>query len=238
MTVLGTQNKNYIRWRNRQSEGLNNGAYWYAKEIEEIILPELQDLDLFVVTTGATLMKDFTVPCGAVILCHDNRKTRRSYERLFRKGVLWVCSKYSTVQTLLELGEKAVYIPLSIDTHYVAQFKQDKTEDIAFVGNAWGFKHSYLASLPKDIVQLSGMEREDLLREMAKFKRIIAEGRCLMEAQVLGADTEVPKYDNLESVFVEALDSRDAISYWREALTAHAETLKKRDISAPPILVG
>ena len=72
--------------------------------------------------------------------------------------------------------------------------------------------------MPIDVEQLSGMARVKLLKEMSKYKRVIAEGRCLMEAQILGCKTEVPKYDGHESVYVEALDNREAVKYWREAL--------------------
>lgn len=226
MIILGTKTQSFISWHGQKTTGKNNGAFWYSKEIEEIILPELSHLNLFVVTAGATLLNSKNIPDGAVVICHDNRTTVSSYRKLFRKGVLWVCSKHSTVATLEKAGEKAIYIPLSIDTQYVAQYKQKKkTKDTAFVGNAWAFKKDYLASLPENIVQLSDMERVDLIREMAKFKNVIAEGRCLMEAQVLGCKTQVPKYENLEAVYVEALDSRDALPYWREALGAHAKTL-------------
>lgn len=39
-----------------------------------------------------------------------------------------------------------------------------------------------------------------------------------MEAQVLGAETEVPKYRDIEAVYVEAVDNRDTVELWREAI--------------------
>lgn len=222
MLILGTNSPVYRHWRDKQSHGKENGAYYYSKEIEENILPELK-LDMFFVTAGAALYTPRELPDGAIVICHDNRSTRQSYGRLFGKGVIWVCSKHSTVEKLEGYGERAVYVPLSIDTEYVKQFKRKKTKDTAYVGNAWAFKREYLNSLPDDIEQLSGMARVKLLKEMAKYKRVLAEGRCLMEAQVLGAKTEVPKYDGHESVYVEALDNREAVKYWREALEPIAE---------------
>lgn len=222
MIVYGTQSPKFTQWRDKQTYGKENGAYYYSKEIEENILPELK-LDMLFVTAGAALYTPRELPDGTIVICHDNRSTKQSYGKLFGKGVIWVCSKHSTVDTLEGYGERAVYVPLSIDTEYVKQFKRKKTKDIAYVGNAWAFKHEYLNSLPIDIEQLSGMARIKLLKEMAKYKRVIAEGRCLMEAQVLGAKTEVPKYDGHESVYVEALDNREAVKYWREALDPIAE---------------
>ena len=229
MIIYGTQTPKFTQWRDKQSHGKENGAYYYSKEIEENILPELK-FDMFFITAGAALYTSQEIPDGAIVICHDNRSTKRSYGKLFGKGVIWVCSKHSTVETLEGYGEKAVYVPLSIDTEYVKQFKRRKTKDIAYVGNAWAFKREYLNSLPVDIEQLSDMPRVKLLKEMAKYKRVIAEGRCLMEAQVLGAKTEVPKYDGHESVYVEALDNREAIKYWREALQPISEEQSQSSI--------
>lgn len=222
MQILGVNTERFLKWHTNQGITRNNGAYWYAKEIEDIILPKINK-KIFIVTAGAKLYNSLEIPEGAVVVCHDNRTTKKSYGFLFNKNILWLCSKISTVKTLQESGEKAVYIPLSINTEYVKTFKTKKTKDIAFVGNSWGFKKSYLNSLPKDIVQLSNLERDDLLKEMSQYKKVIAEGRCLMEAQALGCKCEVPKYKNLESVFVDVLDSNDAVHYWEEALKNELE---------------
>lgn len=220
--VLGTKTPSFIKWHNKQGVTRNNGSYWYAREIEEIILPQI-DKKLFIVTAAASIYGSHEIPDNAIVVCHDNRTTVNSYGFLFKKNILWICSKQSTVKTMLKEGERAIYIPLSIDTEYVKQFNRRKTKEIAFVGNSWAFKKSYLSTLPKSIAQISNLEREDLLKEMAKYKRVIAEGRCLMEAQALGCKCEVPKYENLESVYVDLLDSRDAIPLWQEALNKEPE---------------
>lgn len=230
MNIIGTQHKKFIKYQKRQTGNVNTGAYFYAKEIEENILPALGELDITVVTTGAVLFRAHEIPDYSVVVCHDNRRPIHKYETLLGKNILWICSKPSTVEKMQNHGEGAVYIPLSIDTEYVKQFKTEKTGEIAYVGNAWSFKRKYLSLLPKDIVQLNGMEREDLLREMAKYKRVIAEGRCLMEAQVLGAVGEVPQYeDGIESVFVTPLDNRETIQYWKQALEYWANIEKETE---------
>lgn len=227
MIVVGTNGRRYKTWYDQQGVTRNNGSYWYSRELEEIILPALNDIDCFIVTAGITLYDSTQIPDGAVIVCHDNRNTAEMYGRWFGRGMIWVCSKLSTQKTLQEHGEIAFYVPLSIDTSYVSQFKRTKrTKGTAFVGNAWGFKAEYLASLDTKIDQLSGLEREDLLKEMSKYKTVIAEGRCLMEAQVLGAKVQTPEYKALETVMVEVLDSRDAIPLWREVLE-QAPTFKR-----------
>lgn len=216
MVILGTNTERFRTWHKTQGAEGMNGAYWYSKEIEDIILPEL-DSDAVVVTVAASLYGPNDIPSGSVIVCHDNRYTEQSYGNHFGNNHLWICSKESTVKTLKGYGENAVYVPLSIDTRYVKKFITDKTKDTAYVGNPWGFKKEYLESLPPNIKQLGGMERDVLLRKMAEYKNVIAEGRCLMEAQVLGAKTSVPEYKEHEAVFVKALDSLAAVKHWQKA---------------------
>lgn len=226
MKIIGTKSDRYQAWRAKQGMARNNGAYWYAKEIEDIILPELKHLNLWINTVGSRFLSPRDIPRGAVIVCHDNINTVRTYMRLFKLDVLWICSKQSVADTLIKHGEKAVYIPLSIDVEYVEQFKRKRrTKDIAYVGNAWGFKKEYLSSMPSNIVQLNGMDRDDLLKEMSKYRTIIAEGRCLLEAKVLGAKTELPTHGYGDIVDREVIDSREAIPMWREVLEAHEQSL-------------
>lgn len=222
MKIVGTKSDRYHNWYSRQGMSRNNGAYWYAKEIEDIILPSLNNLNLWINTVGSGFYQAREVPDRAVIVCHDNIRTLKSYMKFFGKKILWVCSKQSSATLLSSKGENAIYIPLSIDVEYVEQFKRKRrTKDIAYVGNAWGFKKEYLSSLPSNIVQLNGMDRDDLLKEMSKYRTIIAEGRCLMEAKVLGAKTELPTHGYGDIVDREVIDSRQVIEDWRTALESH-----------------
>lgn len=232
MKFLGTTNPSYRAWRNRGIANIHNGAHYYGQEIEEFILPKIK-ANVFVVTAGGTLQPR-KIPDHAVFVCHHNLNPQEVYKQFFGRGFLWVCSKPSTVEKIKACGENAVYIPLSIDTKYVEKFRVEKTEDIAFVGNFWNFKFRYLESLPLNIHQIGVLPRKRLLEEMAKYRRVIAEGRCNMEAQVLGCEVELPDYSNLNlrvevDVFPrEVLDSRDAVPYWREVLLEHeAKIIKK-----------
>lgn len=221
MKVIGTEASRYIRWTERCREDRYNGAYYYAVEIEDIILPALNLGRGTIITAGANLQMPKRVLDRTVVVCHNNQDPETQYWRLFGKDILWICSKLSTVDKMTDIGEKAVYIPLSIDTRYVEKFKTKKTKDVAFVGNKWKFKHGYLKSLPSSVDQLSNMPREELLAEMAKYRKVIAEGRCLMEAQVLGCEVEIPDYkdDSIGAIFREPLDTIDAIPRWLEILS-------------------
>ena len=100
-----------------------------------------------------------------------------------------------------------VYLPLSVDVDYVKQFKTEKTKDIAYVGRK---EKPGTEKLPKNIGYLSGMTREMLLREMAKYRKVYAVGRCAIEAKILGC--EVLPFDSRypdPSVW-EILDNRQA----------------------------
>ena len=223
MVIFGTESTKY---KSSSTSSKKNGAYWYGLEIETNILPKI-DANVIVYVNGASLYEAREVPDGSVVVTHDNANTERTYRKLFKKNVLFICSKQSTADKLAKIGEKAAYIPLSIDMAYVAKYKRaKKTKDTAFVGNAWSFKRDYLASLPKTIKQLSDMPREELLTEMSKYKNIIAEGRCMMEAQILGAKTSLPEYKNGHVAEpVQATDNKDVIPKWRKVLKAHETNL-------------
>jgi len=224
--VLGTTDPPYRAWRNRGIGNVHNGAHYYGQEIEELILPHIK-ANVFIVTAGGTLQPR-KVPNNCIFVCHHNLSPEKMYKQFLEKNILWVCSKPSTVEKLEAVGEKAVYIPLSVDTKYVEKFKTEKIRDIAFIGNFWKFKSSYINSLPMEVHHVGGLDRRRLLEEMAKYRRVIAEGRCNIEAQVLGCEVEIPHYGSpgVEAIEREVLDSRDAIPFWREVLLKHEASTK------------
>ena len=42
MIVYGTSSRKFTNWRNSRTSGKENGAYYYSKEIEDNILPEIK----------------------------------------------------------------------------------------------------------------------------------------------------------------------------------------------------
>lgn len=226
--TIGTDHPTYRFSRLRKHHGLYNGAYFYAKEIEDIILPKINHSRVTIVTAGSVIFSSHQIPDRAIIVCHHNINPVGTYGRYLNRGMLWITSKKSTMKKLKDANEKAVYIPLSIDTKYVKKFRQKKTKDIAFVGNKWGFKRHYLNNLPDNIDQLYNLPREELLTEMAKYKTIIAEGRCNIEAQVLGCKVKLPSYGSgIDVVKREVVDSREVIDLWKKAIQDHQKTIDK-----------
>lgn len=179
-----------------------NGAYYYSKEIVENIIPNVKTNRSWVTINAATPQIS-----NAIVFIHDNLKTVDTYRWLQNSyNNIMVCGVKDTMKKVAHLGTP-VYLPLSIDTEYVSQFKTKKTKDTAYVGRKG---KPGTENLPKGIDYLSGLPREELLEEMAKYKKVYAVGRCAIEAKCLGC--EILPYDKRypdPSVW-EVIDNRDA----------------------------
>lgn len=182
--IISHEHPAYIRkWQNA---GYNkwNGAYYYSKEIVENIIPKVKtDRNWITVNIEG-------VGCDhAIVFVHNNLHPER-YEWLKRyKDIILVCGVPETVDKVKHIG-KAIYLPLSIDTEYVKQFKAPKTKDAAFVGRPAKRRGT---TLPKGIDIIEGLPREEMLKQMAQYKTVYAVGRCALEAKVLGC--KIAAYD-------------------------------------------
>lgn len=241
MRVQGTNETEYKKWRNSLKSGQFNGAYFYAKEIEDIILPKLEG-DFFINTVAVQLYEPKQIPDGAIVVAHDNYHTVERYSPYFGKNITWICSKYDAYFKLMGRGERAVLVPMSVDTEYVRKVagKPRKTLDTGFFGNAWDFKESEMTKLYTQGVELiSNLTREEALKRMAKFKTMYAEGRCAIEATVLGCDVKLIEYPDFPAEPVQVLDSRDVIDLWQVAVKGGHEPQRIRmKCSVYPYCIG
>ena len=165
-----------------------NGAYWYSKEIYENIIPHIK-------TKRPWVLINIPYKCydHAIVFIHSNLNPIRYIWLSDYKDLILVCSQHETVDKMIKWFPQShiVYLPLSIDVKYVSKFKRKrKTKEIAFAGR--------LSKCPKYIDQqgidiLGGIEREDLLKELGKYKKVYAVGRCALEARCLGC--EILPYD-------------------------------------------
>ena len=105
------------------------------------------------------------------------------------KDLILVCGIESTCEKVKHLG-RAVYLPLSIDLKEVLKYKSEKTKGVAFAGRPGKTR---LGWVPSNVDILSGLPREELLREMAQYRQIYAVGRTAIEAKALGC--EILPYD-------------------------------------------
>ena len=175
----------YMALREKQDpKHRNNGCWWYSNEIVKNIIPRVKTNREWN-TVGRELdgMHD-----GMIVFLHDN-STPWHYEWLKKyKDLVLVCSSNYTRQSVIYSGH-TVFLPMNIDTRYVKKFKRfrRKTRDTCFVGNSWVYKN-LRRSIPHSVDFLSGMERQELLKELARYKKAYAIDRCALEARVLGCE--------------------------------------------------
>ena len=158
----------------------NNGCWWYSNEIVKNIIPRVKtDREWNTVGREFEGMHD-----GMIVFLHDN-STPWNYQWLKKyKDLVLVCSSDYTMRSVIYSGH-TVFLPMNIDTRYVRKFRRlKKTRETCFVGNSWVYKN-LRRSIPGDVDFLTGMDRPELLKELAKYKRAFAIDRCALEARVL-----------------------------------------------------
>lgn len=183
----------------------NNGAYYYSKELLENIIPHIKTDRPWVLINAESQCMD-----NAIVIIHNNAHPER-YEWLDGyKNLILVCSQIKTVLKMIEDHPKChcVYLPLSIDTNYVKQFKSRKTREVAYFGR--------MAKIPQKIKddpkidKICGTDREKLLKEVSRYKKVYAIGRCALEAKCLGCEV-LPHKGEWENVKWELKDNKEVI---------------------------
>lgn len=183
--IINHEHPAYIEKYNRLSrDGKQNGAFYYSKEITEKFIPKIKTDRNWIIVNIPEYGCDHSI-----VFIHNNLHPER-YEWLSKyDDLVLICGVPDTVDKVKHLG-KVIYLPISIDVKEVEKYKTEKTKKIAFVGRKvkarWG-------SVPSGTDFLSGMPREKMLAELAKYEQVYAVGRCALEAKVLGC--EVLPYD-------------------------------------------
>lgn len=197
--------------------GIYNGAYYYAKEIEENIIP--------LVRTNRSwdcLGMRFThhLP-HSIIFLHHNLNFEKTYGYLRKyNDIILVASSKATYEAAREAGFKTIFLPLSIDVDYVKKFATEKTKEACYAGNKWKFKEEDLAKyLPKDIdFPPENIPRDELLKFIAPYKKCYAVGRCALEAKALGCELGVCDSRYPDTKLWKLLDNKDAAKILQEEL--------------------
>lgn len=208
--ILGTDCVNYQAIRKSMSGGMHNGAYYYSREIEDNIIPLVKTNRPWD-TLG---MKGVGSYDRAVVFIHHCLDWDRVYKWLERyQDLVLVVSTYPSLEWAKSKGYKVIFLPLSIDVEYVKQFRTKKTKDACYAGNRWAFKREQEDQHIPDGVdfQPANLEREDLLRFMAPYRKCYAIGRCALEAMVLGCKIMPFLMDRYpDPKYWKILDNRDA----------------------------
>lgn len=199
------------RWK---ASGVNrwNGAYYYSKEIVSFFIPRVRTNRSWVTINTPTLTG--VKLDGAIVFIHNNLHPEHYDWLKHFNNLILVCGVPETCNKVSHLGTP-IYLPLSIDTMYVSQFATTKTRKTAFVGRPGKKKYG---NLPSGVDFIEGLERGQLLTEMAKYERVYAVGRTAIEAKVLGC--EVLPYDSRypDPDVWKVLDSRNAARMFDDML--------------------
>ena len=210
--IIDHNHPEYIKLRNKISNGKHNGCWYYSKEIVDNIIPNVKTWRGWN-TVGRDLpgMEDHMI-----VFLHDN-STPWNYAWLKNyKDLVLVCSSTYTRDSVKYSGH-TILLPMSVDTEYVKKFRTKKTKDTCFVGNVW-VKDNTITEIPKDVDYLQNMPREELLAELAKYRNAYCIDRCAIEARVLDCNL-IPiqtmyHCDNVGEVF----DNREAAKILQQEL--------------------
>lgn len=209
--IIDHDSKAYRRKWRRCGANRYNGAFYYSKEITRNIIPNVKTDRNWITVNVREQGADHSI-----VFIHNNLHPE-NYEWLKRyKDIVLVCGVKDTVQKVAHIG-RAIYVPLSIDRAYVQQFRREKDKDVAFVGRPAKRKISGVV-LPPGIDYLEGMTRQELLNQMARYKKVYAVGRCALEAIELGCEVLPydPRYPD-PSVWV-PIDNKEAARILQEEL--------------------
>lgn len=209
--IIDTSNRKYIDYKKiffANGRGAHNGAYYYSKEIVKNIIPNVSTSRPWD-TLG---MKGVGSKSNAIVFLHNNIHPGTNYAWLSKySNLVLVTSNHMVEKWARTVGYKTIFLPLSVDVEYVKKFKVKKTKDACYSGNRWKFKDNDLKKyVPSDVdYPPADLEREELLKFIAPYKKCYCIGRCAIEAQVLGC--KIMKCDHrYEPDDFPVLDNKDA----------------------------
>lgn len=194
--------------REKLGERAHNGGYYYSKEITDNIIPNVQTDRSWI----TVCMKGKIVP-HSIFFVHAT-ETFEQYEwmkTLPEMDIVAVCSKKSSMLYFEKLRcvSHSIFLPLSVDTKYIKQFKQKKkTKDTCFYGNKWPSRVQYLLPKTNSVPHIQGA-RDECLEELAKYKQCYAIDRCALEAKTLGVDV-LPTDARFDPDIFRVYDNREA----------------------------
>lgn len=196
------------RWETLSS-GKFNGAYYYSCEIVRNIIPRVQTDRSWVTINCVGMMAEHSI-----VFIHNNKTPQRYSWIDGYHDLILVCGIPETMPKVRHIGHP-IYLPLSVDVEEVERYRRPKDRDVCFVGRP-GKRLNY--RFPKGTKFVEGMPREELLSEMARYRKVYAVGRCAIEAKIL--DCEVLPYDSrfLDPDRWKIFDNKDAAALLQKKL--------------------
>jgi hypothetical protein len=182
-----------------------NGAYYYSKEIVKNIIPNVKT-DRNWITIRLPEMTDH--PDHSIVFIHNNRNPNYyNYLKEYKDCVL-VCGLKSTAENMKFISDKVIYLPLSVDVESVKKYRvKHKTKEMCFAGRMVKLFH---APIPKECDILSGIPQSELLRRMAKYKKVYTTGRTAIQAKILGCEIGVHDSRFTDPSLWKVVDNKEA----------------------------
>ena len=206
--IINHQDIRYQRILNKQTpmrlRNRHNGGYYYSVEICKNIIPYIKtDRNWMTVDLNSVTLDH------AIAFVHHNIRIEW-YERWKGHDAILVCGMPETVEKVKDFGH-AIYLPMSVDVEYVKQFYQPvKDKEVCFVG-----RHKKKnTNIPPEVPCLESIPRDQLLSELAHYKRAYAVDRCAIEAKILGVEVLDYGYDygiHHGTDFWEIRDNKDMV---------------------------
>lgn len=179
-----------------------NGALLYSKEIVKYFIPNIKTTRNWVTIRKVPFCYDHSI-----VFIHNNlHPDFYDYLKNYKDLVL-VCGVPETCEKVKHLG-KTIYLPLSIPVDEIKQYRTTKTKRTCYAGRKGKIAES---NVYRSIPRVEDLEREEFLRELAKYCRVYAVGRTALEAKVLGC--KVLPYDPRfpDPEVWKVVDTKDAI---------------------------
>lgn len=182
--IISHEHRRYITKRGSTGKGRYNGAYYYSREICRYIIPFIRTTRNWITINIENIGVDH-----AIVFIHNNLHPEH-YDWLSKyKDLILVCGVPETCEKVAYLG-RAIYLPLSVKVSEIEKYKCEKTKDTAYVGRK-GKRKDIPFPIHTDFIE--GLPRDKLLKEIAKYRKVYAVGRCAIECKIL--DCEILPYD-------------------------------------------
>ena len=213
----------YLIAQSTLKSGKFNGAYFYSKEIVESFIPNIKT------TYNWQTINHQTAPEHTIVFVHSNNALERYDYLLKYNDIILVCSTHNSLNQLKRKGhKKVIYVPLSIDTDYLDNFKNhNKKEGIIATGNQWAFTtetKNYFKN--NNIKHYYDIPREELLTLIANAETVYAIGRTAMEAIYLGANVIQPDKEYPVEKYTTYYKQEDAIRILQEEINKYDKFYK------------